>query len=197
MHKIMCTIFLFVSHIAKPMHEPDEYLKIVGLCTGAAVTYGITACQISIRVSVEQFHDQVNKQALNPSAKNLLRSLSPTNAGILWGLDTSWWMGIVLGAPLAFTARYGSWPQIGASQLIMPLGVAVGTVATVSALSGCAAFGLKSFASAAERQPHDTQARNMNKSIAVDRAHSMAYKTAVVTGIGLCGYALYKRHAMC
>ena len=47
---------------------------------------------------------------------------SPTLLGIGWGILATWWVGLLLGVPLAFAARAGS-PKRDAQSIFKPIGV--------------------------------------------------------------------------
>ncbi|MFA6065975.1 MAG: hypothetical protein WC707_02220 [Candidatus Babeliaceae bacterium] len=221
MHKIILTTCLLASQMAKPMHESGEYLKIVGLCTGAAVTYGITANQIGIRVSGKQFHDQVNKRVSDFSLKNLLLFASPTKTGIMCG------MGLALGAPLAVVSRYGSWPHIGTSQLVMPLSLSFLTIASIATLTGfCvdvddsikrsyasnrvangqllvqqrtseAQKGAQCKKSNQELSKFEEERRQQGYKKVINSVYDASFITAIPVVLGLYGYVAYKRYTMC
>ena len=87
-------------------------LLIVLLCVVAAVTYGIIHDQITARVCVEYFtigHPPV------------FGTEDPTLLGLGWGIIATWWVGALLGVPLAIVARAGSWPKRSAASLVRPL----------------------------------------------------------------------------
>jgi len=91
-----------------------EGLRIVGLCVGAAVLYGIVHDQITARVCIEYF------TVFHP---RLIAEESPTAQGLFWGIFATWWAGVLLGIPLALAARKGRWPPLAAGDLLRPIGV--------------------------------------------------------------------------
>ena len=75
-----------------------QAIAIVALCIGSAVAYGILHDQVTARVCVEYFtigHPPV------------FSAVSPTMLGIGWGIIATWWVGLLLGIPLAVAARAG------------------------------------------------------------------------------------------
>ena len=68
-------------------------LRIIGLCVLAAVLYGVAHDQVTARVCVEYF---------TIGHPRILATESPTVLGLAWGVIATWWVGLVLGAPLAF-----------------------------------------------------------------------------------------------
>jgi hypothetical protein len=68
----------------------------------AAVVYGILRDQVTARVCVEYFtigHPPV------------FHTDDPTLLAIGWGTIATWWVGAMLGVPLAIVARAGPWPK--------------------------------------------------------------------------------------
>jgi len=79
-----------------------QAVLIVVLCIGSAVAYGILHDQVTARVCVEYFtigHPPV------------FAADSPTLLGLGWGIIATWWVGLLLGVPLAIAARAGRWPK--------------------------------------------------------------------------------------
>lgn len=105
-------------------------LKIVLLCLFAAITYGILQDQITARVCVEYFtigHPPV------------FQSDDPTTLAFGWGVLATWWVGLLLGVPLALVARIGSRPRLDARDLVKPVAVlmfCVGITALIAGLAG-------------------------------------------------------------
>lgn len=99
-------------------------LKIVLMSVAAAVFYGIAHDQVTARVCVEYFtigHPPV------------FGTDDPTLLGIGWGVIATWWVGLLLGVPLAVVARAGSRPKRSVGSLIRPV-MWLLAVMTVSAL---------------------------------------------------------------
>ncbi len=69
----------------------------------AAMAYGIVHDQITTRVCLEYF---------TIAHPRLIESTSPTVLGLFWGVVATWWVGVLLGVPLAIAARAGSWPRL-------------------------------------------------------------------------------------
>ena len=83
-------------------------LKIILLGLVAAVGYGIVHDQVTARICVEYF---------TVAHPRIIDSDSPTLLGLVWGIVATWWVGLPLGALLAFAARAGPWPQLEARDL--------------------------------------------------------------------------------
>jgi hypothetical protein len=102
-------------------------LKIIALCVAAAVVYGVLHDQITARVCVEYFtigHPRV------------FDTDSPTLLGLGWGVIATWWVGLILGAALAFAATRGPRPQRTAASLIRPLVRLLAVTASVAIAAG-------------------------------------------------------------
>jgi hypothetical protein len=107
-----------------------QFLAIILFCVGAAVVYGILHDQVTARVCVEYF--TIGHPPIFPTE-------DPTLLGIGWGILATWWVGALLGVPLAVVARAGSRPPRTAASLILPvvlLLVVTGCCALVGGLVG-------------------------------------------------------------
>src|SRR5437764_5416693 len=105
-------------------------LAIIALCIGSAVIYGILHDQITARVCVEYF--TIGHPPVFPTE-------SPPLLGIGWGIIATWWVGLLLGIPLAIAARAGRRPRRGVRSLVRPvvsLLLAMGCCALVAGLIG-------------------------------------------------------------
>jgi hypothetical protein len=101
-----------------------QSLKIILLCIASAVIYGVVHDQITARVCVEYFtigHPPV------------FGTDSPTLLGLGWGVIATWWVGLILGVPLAAAARAGGRPKRSAGSLMKPVGFLL-------AVMGCCAL---------------------------------------------------------
>jgi hypothetical protein len=86
-----------------------ESVKIVLLCIGAAVCYGIMHDQVTARVCVEYFtigHPPVFKTD------------SPTLLALGWAIIATWWVGLILSVPTAVVLRVDSLPKYQAVDLV-------------------------------------------------------------------------------
>lgn len=102
-------------------------LAIVALCVCTAVVYGIIHDQITARICVEYFtigHPPV------------FDTDSPTLLGFGWGVIATWWVGLILGVPLAIAARFGPRPKRTVRSMIRPLVVLLLIMASCALISG-------------------------------------------------------------
>ena len=104
-----------------------QFILIVVLCIVAAVMYGIVHDQVTARVCVEYFtigHPPV------------LHTESPTLLGLGWGVIATWWVGLLLGIPMAIAARVGTRPKRSALSLVRPIGVLLAVMGILALVSG-------------------------------------------------------------
>lgn len=104
---------------------------IILQCILAAVCYGVIHDQITTRVCLEYF---------TIAHPRLIESTSPTVLGLFWGVVATWWVGVLLGVPLAFAARAGSWPRLGWRELRRSILTLLLVMAGAAALAGTATW---------------------------------------------------------
>lgn len=101
-----------------------EAASIIATTILACVIYGINHDQITARLCVEYF------TVFHPP---VFPTQDPTLLGIGSGIIATWWVGLLLGIPLAIAARAGSSPKRNAEDLFRP-------IAKLMLISGCLAF---------------------------------------------------------
>jgi hypothetical protein len=89
-----------------------QVVAIVLMSIGLAMAYGILHDQVTARICVEYF------TIGHPSIFGIH---DPTILGLGWGVLATWWVGIMLGFPLAAAARLGKRPKRSATSLVRPL----------------------------------------------------------------------------
>lgn len=165
-----------------------DALKIIGLSVVAAILYGVVHDQVTARVCVEYFtigHPPV------------FATESPTLLGIGWGIIATWWVGALLGAPLAFAAIRGPRPPRSAGSLVRPIGVLLAFMGTAALVAGVIGFAAASagwvflLEPLASRVPADRHAAF----IADLWAHSASYLVGFVGGIILINRVWRSRKA--
>ena len=102
-------------------------IRIVLLCILAAVGYGIVHDQITAHLCVEYF------TIGHPPVFN---TDHPALLGLGWGILATWWVGLLLGIPMAFAARFGDRPKRSIKSLLRPLGILVCVMAGFAVLAG-------------------------------------------------------------
>jgi hypothetical protein len=106
---------------------------IVFLCIGAAILYGVLHDQVTARVCLEYF------TVAHPP---VFGTDDPTWLGIGWGVFATWWVGLLLGIPLALAARAGSRPRREPASLVRPIAALLLITAGCALASGLAGWGL-------------------------------------------------------
>lgn len=112
-----------------------QFIAIILLSIVMAVVYGILHDQITARLCVEYFtigHPPV------------FGTEDPTLLGIGWGIIATWWVGLILGVPLAFAARFGRRPKRDAISLVRPLSWLMGISAVLALAAGITGWTLAS-----------------------------------------------------
>jgi hypothetical protein len=153
-----------------------QSLLIILVCVLSAVAYGIVHDQVTARVCVEYFtigHPPV------------FATDSPTLLGLGWGVIATWWVGLLIGVPLAAAARAGNRPKRTAGSLLKPIGVLLVVMACCALTAGVVGFALARNGSLflleplASRVPGDRHVRF----IADLWAHSASYLVGFLGGI--------------
>jgi hypothetical protein len=106
-------------------------IGVVLLCILAAVCYGIIHDQVTARICVEYF---------TIGHPDIFGTDDPTLLGLGWGIAATWWVGLLLGIPLAFAARAGRRPKRSVLSLIRPIGGLLLVMAGCAALAGLCGF---------------------------------------------------------
>jgi hypothetical protein len=105
------------------------------MCVVAAVCYGIAHDQVTARVCVEYF---------TVGHPPVFGTDDPTLLGIGWGIITTWWVGLLLGVPLAVVARAGSRPKRSVGSLVRPVAWLLAVMAGCALAAGALGWALAS-----------------------------------------------------
>ena len=112
-----------------------QFALIILLSVFSAIVYGVIHDQITARICVEYF---------TVGHPPIFNTESPTLLGFGWGVVATWWVGVMLGIPLACAARLGSNRPWTAKDLIKPIAILLGVMATGALLAGLTSFMLAS-----------------------------------------------------
>ncbi|MFN5102573.1 MAG: hypothetical protein ACK5GJ_07245 [Planctomycetota bacterium] len=104
-----------------------QWIAIVVLSILACVAYGIIHDQITARICVEYF--TIGHPRIIPTD-------DPTALGIVWGIVATWWVGVIMGIPLATVSRVGSRAKKTAASLLQPMAILFACCATFALLAG-------------------------------------------------------------
>jgi len=170
------------------MHLPPmPSAAIILQCILAAVCYGIIHDQITTRVCLEYF---------TIAHPRLIESTSPTVLGLFWGVAATWWVGALLGVPLAFAARAGRWPQLDWRDLRHPLLCLLLVMAGAAAFAGISTWLSYRYGSSinlaeltGDRIPPQMRARFLG----AWASHSMSYGIGSAGGLVLIVRTLLRR----
>ena len=108
-----------------------QSIAIVLLCLAAAVGYGILHDEVTARISLKYF---------TVGHPDLFGTDSPTLLGIGWGIVATWWVGLLLGVPIAVAARLGPRPKLTAWDLVRPMGQLLLIMVCGAVAAGLAGF---------------------------------------------------------
>jgi hypothetical protein len=159
--------------------EASQAAAITLLSVVAAVGYGIVHDQVTVRICLEYF------TSFHP---HVFPTEDPTLLGIGWGIIATWWVGFLLGVPLAFCARLGRAPRRDVESLVQPMAKLLAIMAVCAAVAGvtgwllAAAGAIRVVGRMATAVPPDRHARFL----ADLWAHNASYAVGFVGGIVLC-----------
>lgn len=166
-----------------------QSIAIIGMSVAACVIYGVVHDQITARICVEYF---------TIGHAPLFETTSPTLLGIAWGVTATWWVGVLLGLPLAVAARVGRLPKRSARSLVRPIAILMLVSAACAIAAGVAGYllarggSIQLGGSLAARVPQDRHVAFL-----VDAsAHLASYAAGFVGGIVLIGAVLVDRFRM-
>ena len=162
-----------------------EVLKIIALTIGLSCVYGIVHDQITARVCIEYFTIGHFTPTNIP--------LDPTTLGFFWGIVATWWVGVMLGIPLALCARVGSWPKRTARELFRPLLLLIG-ITFACAMTGLIIARLTGFTAPPHVLPmvlNDDQAARFSADLLT---HNISYGVGLFGGPWLSAWVLRSRH---
>lgn len=164
-----------------------QALLIIALSVAAAVVYGIVHDQVTARVCVEYF---------TIGHPPIFHTNSPTLLGLGWGIIATWWVGVMIGIPLALAARLGPAPKRSAASLVRPIGLLLMVMAVCAFIAGIIGFILA-------RRGVVTLDEPLASAVPVDRhvafmadfwSHSASYLVGFVGGIVLVVATWRSRH---
>ena len=104
-----------------------RWIAIILMCVVTCVAYGIIHDQITARICVEYF--TIGHPPVFPTD-------DPTLLGLGWGVIATWWVGVLLGVPLAAACRLGRWPKREPRTLWRPLIRLSAFSFTIAAIAG-------------------------------------------------------------
>jgi len=110
-----------------------QFVLIVGMAITAAVVYGILLDLVTAHLCVEYF---------TIAHPRIVESENPVALALVWGVVATWWMGLLLGIPLAMACRAGKRPKQSALDVAPMVGKLLVATACCATVAGLAAYGL-------------------------------------------------------
>jgi len=164
-----------------------QFVLIFFLSVTAAIFYGILHDQITARICVEYF------TIGHPPVFN---TDSPTLLAFGWGIIATWWVGAMLGIPLALAARVGKLPKRSARSLIRPIAILLCCMALSATLAGFIGYFAARNGAIILMEPLASQIpREKHIPFLVDSwAHLASYLSGFLGGVILIGWTLYARY---
>jgi len=163
-----------------------KFLGIVLLSVGSAIAYGILHDQITARVCVEYF---------TIGHPRLFETESPTFLALGWGIVATWWMGLLLGIPLACCSRIGSAPRLGPGDHLKPIGLLLLAMAAAASIAGIAGYLAATSGRVVLLPPlADRVPAAKHPAFLADLwAHLASYALGLLGGLALCVRSLLRR----
>jgi hypothetical protein len=154
------------------------------LSIAAAILYGILHDQVTARICLEYF------TVYHPPIFGGLQD--PTLLALGWGVIATWWVGAILGVPLALAARIGPLPKRSAVSMIRPIAVLLVCMACCAAAAGIGAYwyGSHRVLNVAPRLP---ASRQMPFLVVDAAAHLASYGSGFCGGCVLIVWTLFAR----
>jgi hypothetical protein len=164
-------------------------LRIILLSVACAVVYGVIHDQVTARVCVEYF------TIAHPP---IFHTDSPTLLGLGWGVVATWWMGLILGIPLALSARAGPPPYLSSKDLLRPLGILLLCMAVLALGAGMVGYrAARSGWVALPPIAWDRIPAHKHAAFFADvYAHLASYALGFFGGLGLCAWAAIRRRRL-
>ena len=154
-------------------------IGIVCFSIAAACIYGIAHDMVTAHVCVEYF---------SIGHPTIIADAGPTELALIWGVIATWWVGLLLGVPLALCSRLGAEPRRTVHDLVRPVLMLLACMAIGSAALGVVGWALARAGAVflieplASRVPSDCHVAFL----ADLWAHLGAYGIGFVGGIVLC-----------
>lgn len=163
-----------------------SFVSIIALSIGAAVFYGVIHDQITARLCLEYF------TIAHPPVIN---SNSPTVQGLVWGVIATWWVGLLLGVPLAIVARTGEAPPWDVKPILRPMAILLGVMALCAFVAGLIGFTLaaRGIISIGAGWADEISPQQHIRFVTVAWAHNASYLSGFVGGMVLIIYVYNAR----
>ena len=170
-----------------------ESFYVTAASTIFAIIYGVLYDQITTRICLEYY--------MTGNHPRLINSDSPTLHGLIWGVITTWWVGLGLGIPTALVSQFGSWPSVSAQELFPALLFQFFIIPASSFLIGSSAYLYMRYSGFAPQLnvmgSHLLQSPAVRqKWLTVGIANSAGYLVGLVNSIIIWCVIIHKRYQM-
>lgn len=165
---------------------PNDAVSIMLMSIAAAVLYGITQDQFTVRISEEYF------TIAHPP---MVQTDSPTLLALFWGTTGTFWVGIAFGIPLAYITSFGESRPIPARILLKPFLVLLITMGTIATAAGWWASDFVSINPPLWTHPGIADDR-LDEFFVVSCIHCAAYLSGLIGSVALWRYAWLKRRKL-
>lgn len=156
-----------------------QWIAIVLACTIAAATYGVANDLVTAFCCIEFFRlFHIDVQTSNPIV-----------IAVVYGVLSTWWVGVILGVIVASSARLGGQPRVDVLGLVRPLGLLVLCVGITAIV-----FGLGAYLMATPSRLQDASIKELferlpvekhRAAFAVNGAHLGAYIAGIIGSVML------------
>ncbi|MDG1476562.1 MAG: hypothetical protein P8Q14_05410 [Vicingaceae bacterium] len=156
-----------------------EILKIIFAAVILSIIYGIIHDLITANISIEYF---------TIGHPKIIESDSPLTLALLWGVIATWWVGLILGVCISFSARYGKHPKIDL-KVIIPLMIKLllimGTTAIFAGIIGLVSSNL-GFIYLNDKLSSQINESRHHLFLIAGWTHSASYLTGFIGGVVIC-----------
>lgn len=165
-----------------------ESLKMVGLCVVAAVGYGEIHDQITARICLQYFTE---------FHYNFIGTDDPTSQALFWGFAATWWVGVLLGVPLAMVARVGARPKLKAKDMLRPVGGLLAVMAVCALTIGVIGYTTRGRSVRDQLFAGDYETADNAPGFYADLyAHNASYDSGIIGGLILIGFTNRRRRLL-
>lgn len=157
-------------------------MRYIAVCIAFACLYGVLHDQVTARICLEYF------TVWHPP---LVNSQDPTVVALAWGVVATWWVGLILGMPLALVCRMGNRrPKLEVREVLPLLGWLFLGMALCAATAGVLGY---SFAPLSLARLNGYDGENSRGFLTNLFAHNASYLSGIVGGSFVIFAARIKR----
>ncbi|HXT41802.1 MAG TPA: hypothetical protein VN887_17475 [Candidatus Angelobacter sp.] len=163
-----------------------QFFKIILVSVVAAVAYGIVHDQITARICIEYF---------TVGHLPVFSTESPTLLSLGWGVIATWWVGLILGVPLAMASRCGNHTKLTARSLRRPILLLLLIMSLAALTAGIVGYVLALAGKIWLTDPLASEiAKSLHARFLADLwAHLASYGSGFIGGLILIGWVWRKR----